>query len=80
MYPSCGSFYVSGFFIDPQFCPFIFWAAFGTPVKLLSLHGSGIRVPLPTKVEPTVETFLLAPSLITLIDAYHFSTLVGMSL
>ena len=44
----------------PDFAPFIFWAAFGTPVKLLSEGGSGVGVPLPTKIESIVETFLLA--------------------
>ena len=43
-----------------DFAPFIFWAAFGTPVKLLSLGGSGVGVPIPTKIESIVKTFLLA--------------------
>ena len=49
MYPNFGTFYALGFFIDPQFCAPIFWAAFGTPVMLLSLTGSGFVTQLPQK-------------------------------
>ena len=62
MYLNFGSFYASGFFIDPQYLLFIFRTACGTPVMLLSLRGSGFGTQLPPKIGSLAKTFLLAPS------------------
>ena len=59
---------------------FLLLLSLGPPVKLLFLSGSGIGTLLPTKIGSVVETVILALSLITHIDAYHFSILIGMSL
>ena len=64
MYPTFGSFYASIFFIDLQLVAyFIFRAACGTPVMLLSLRGSGFGTQLPPKIGSPAKTFLLALSL-----------------
>ena len=56
----------------PVFALFIFRAACGTRVVLLSLRGGSFGMQLPPKIGSLAKTFLLAPSLNQVSDSIKF--------